>query len=77
MLLSLNSLVQTIAPATAFHDTSCLLIHNLHLSVHHDILVVVIKHGVCFQELLQGVYSLALYTIVSQHLVFLVKTLLV
>ena len=77
VLLSFNSLVQTIAPATAFHDTSCLLIHNLHLSVHDNIFVVLIEHGVTLQELLQGVNTFALYTIVSQHLVFLVKTLLV
>jgi hypothetical protein len=57
--------------------SSRLLIHNLHLSVHDNIFVVLIEHSVTLQELLQGVNTFALYTIVSQHLVFLVKTLLV
>ena len=77
MLLSLYSLVQAIAPAATLHDTTCLLIHDLHLTVHDYILVVLIKHGVSLQELLQGVNTLALYAVVSQQLVLDVQTLLV
>ena len=77
MLLGLDSLVQAVAPASAFHDTACLLVDNLHLAVHHDVFVVLVEHGVGLQELLQGVHALALYAVVSHHLVLDVETLLV
>ena len=47
VLLGLHCLVQSIAPTTAFHDTACLLIHNLHLSVDDDVVVVEFKECVC------------------------------
>ena len=58
MLLSLDSLVETIAPTASFHDTSSLLIDNLHLSVHYDVLVITIEHRVCLEQLLDGMYAL-------------------
>ena len=77
MLLSFNSLVQAIAPAATFHDTTSLLVNDLHLTVHDYILVVLIKHGVSLQQLLQGVNTLALYAIVCQILILLVEASLV
>ena len=77
MLLSFDSLMQAIAPATTFHDTTSLLIDNLHFAIHDNIFVVLIKHGISFQQLLKCVNSFTLYTIVCQHLVFLVETFLV
>ena len=77
MLLSLYSLVQAIAPAATLHDTTSLLIYDLHLTVHDYILVVLIKHSVSLQELLQGVNTLALYAVVSQQLILDIQTLLV
>ena len=77
MLLGLYSLVQTVAPTTTFHDTARLLIHNLHLTVDHHILVILIKHTVGLQQLLQGVYALTLDGIMVQQLVFLVEAILV
>ena len=76
MLLCLYSLVQTIAPAAAFHDTACLLVHDLDLAVHDNILVVLVEHGVSIEQLLQGVHTVALNGIVVEHVVFLVNLLL-
>ena len=68
MLLSLDSLVQAVAPASAFHDTACLLVDNLHLAVHNNVLVVLVEHGVSLQQLLQGMYTLRLYGVVVELL---------
>ena len=76
MLLGLDSLVQAVAPASAFHDTACLLVDNLHLAVHNNVLVVLVEHGVSLQQLLQGVYTFRLYGIVVEHGVLLVEALL-
>ena len=64
VLLSLYSLVQSVAPSSAFHDTSCLLVDNLHLTVHDDILVVLVEHGICLKQLLQCMYTLTLNAVV-------------
>ncbi len=77
MLLGLYSLVQAVAPTTTFHDTSGLLVNNLHLSVHHHILIVLIKHGVGLEQLLQGVYAVALNSIVIEEIVLLIQSFLV
>ena len=77
MLLGLDSLMETVAPAASFHDTSCLLIHNLHLTVDNDIFVVLVEHGVGLEQLLQGVHTLALHGIVVEQCVLLVETLLI
>ena len=39
MLLGLNGLMESVAPAASLHDTSGLLVDNLHLTVHDDIFV--------------------------------------
>ena len=49
MLFSLDSLVQSVAPTTAFHNTTGLLVYNLDFTILDDILVVEIEHGVCLQ----------------------------
>ena len=77
MLLGFDGLMQTVAPAAALHDTACLLVHNLHLAIHDHILVVLVEHGVGLEQLLQGMYALALHAIVCQQVVFLVHTLLI
>ena len=76
VLLSLYSLVESVAPAAAFHDTACLLVDNLHLAVHNNVLVVLVEHGVSLQQLLQGMYTLRLYGVVVEHGVLLVEALL-
>ena len=69
--------MQTVAPAAALHDTSCLLVDDLHLSVDDHVLVVLVKHTVGLQQLLEGMYTLRLHGIVVEHLVFLVEALLI
>ena len=44
ILLGLDSLVETVAPAASLHDTASLLIHNLDLSVDNDIVHVLLEH---------------------------------
>ena len=77
VFLCLDSLMQAIAPAAAFHDTASLLIDNLNLSVDNDILIILIKHCICLEQLLQRVYTLALNGIMSHEFVFLVYALLI
>ena len=72
MLLCLNSLVQAIAPATTFHDTTSLFVDNLNLTIQDNILIILIEHCVCLQELLQRVYTFTLNSIVSHQRIFLV-----
>ena len=77
MLLSLHGLMKSVAPAASFHDTSCLLIHNLHLAVDNDIFVILVEHGVCLEQLLQCMHTLALHCIMVEQCVLLVESGLV
>ena len=72
-----DGLVQTVGVTAAFHDTSGLLVHNLHLTVDYHILVVFLEHGVSLQQLVDGMYTLALDGEVSHKGVFLGKAFLV
>ena len=76
MLLCLDSLMEAVAPPSAFHDTSCLLVDNLHLSVYDNILIVLVEHTVGLEQLLEGMDTLRLYGVVCQHLILLVETVL-
>ena len=77
MLLSLDSLMQAVAPTTTIHDTASLLVDNLYLAIHNDIFVVFVEHGVSLEQLLESVHTLTLHAIVSQELILLLKFLLV
>ena len=77
VLLGFDSLVQSVAPAASLHDTTRLLIDNLHFAVDDHILVVLVEHGVGLQQLLQGMHTLRLHGIVLEHFIFLVQALLV
>ena len=77
VLLGLNSLVQSVAPAAPLHDTSCLLVNNLNLAVDNHILIVLVEHAVSLEQLLQSVNALALNGVVAHQLVLLVKALLI
>ena len=59
VFLGLDSLMQAVAPAASFHDTSGLLVDNLHLSVHDNVILVLVEHGVGLEELLEGMYAVA------------------
>ena len=75
--LGFDGLVQTVRVAAAFHDTSCLLIHDLYLSVDYHVFIIFLEHGVSLQQLVDGVYTFALDGIVGHQCVFLFKALLV
>ena len=51
ILLCFDSLMQTIAVATTGKNTSGKFIDNHHLTVLHDVLIITLEKGVCFQEL--------------------------
>ena len=77
VLLSLYSLVQSVAPTATFHNTTSLLVYNLNLAVNNHIFVVLVEHAVSLEQLLQSVNTLALNGVVTHQLVFLVQTLLI
>ena len=77
MFLCFNSLMQSVAPLATFHDTTCLLVHDFHFTVDDNVFVILVEHGVSLEQLLQGVYALALYRVVVEKFVLLVKALLV
>ena len=75
--LGFDSLVQSVRVAATFHDTACLLVYDLHLSVDHYIFIIFLEHGVSLQQLVDGVYTFRFDGIVCQKFIFLFKQLLV
>ena len=76
-LFGLDSLVQAVRVTAALHDTACLLIHNLYLTIlGNDILYVAVEHGICLEQLVYGVYTLRLDGVVGKHLLLLLVLLL-
>ena len=65
IFLRLNGLVQTVAPATAFHDTSRTLVDNLDLAVDDHIVHVLGEHGVGLEQLVDRVHALGLEGVVG------------
>ena len=49
-LFGLNGLVQSVAVTTTFHDAAGLLVDDLHLVVHDDVLDVLFEQCVCLQS---------------------------
>ena len=66
-LLSFDSLVQAIGVAATVHDTTRLLVDDHDLVVHDDILVILLEEGIGLEELVHGVYALALDSIVREE----------
>ena len=64
VFLGLNSLVQAITPTTAFHDTTCLFVDYLYLTVHYHILFIDAEHGISLQQLEDRMYTVALDRVV-------------
>ncbi len=54
-LLSLDGLMQPVGVAATVHDAARLLVHDLHLPVHDDVLDVLLEQIVGFQQLVDGV----------------------
>ena len=70
-LLGLDSLVQTVRITASLKDTSRLLVNNLDLAVSHHILDILVKHGICLQQLIHGMHTLALDCEIGKNPVFL------
>ena len=76
MLLSLDSLMKTIAPTTSLHNTARLLVDNLNLTILDNIFVVQVEHGICLQQLLDSMYTFALGGIIIEDLILCFNLLL-
>ena len=50
-----DRLVQTVGPATAFHQASGEIVNDDHFAVLHDVLMIELVKRVCFQRLLDAV----------------------
>ena len=72
--LRFYSLMQTITPTTAIHDTSCLFVDNLYLTIHNHIVRIFFEHGVCLQQLINGVYAFCFNGVIGHQLIFLSQT---
>ena len=64
IFLGFNRLVQAVRIASAFHHTTCLLVDNLHLSIHKDVLRVFFKHVVGLEQLVDRVDTLGFDAVV-------------
>ena len=71
VLLRLDSLMESVAPAASFHDTTGLLIDDLDLSVLNDIVNLLIEHCICLKELVYSMYTLRLEGEISKDLILL------
>ncbi len=60
VLLGLHRLMQSVAPAPALHDSAGLLVHDLHLAVHYDVVHILLEHGIGLEQLDHRVHPLAL-----------------
>ena len=69
VLLRLDGLVESVAPAASLHYTAGLLVHNLDLVVIDHIIDVLLEHCVCLEQLVYGVDALALEGVVAKYLV--------
>ena len=69
VLFRLHCLVQTIGPATTFHNTACLLVHDLHLTAIDDIIDIFLEEGVGLEQLVYGMYALRLNAVVGQDII--------
>ena len=59
-LFRLDGLMQPVRITTAFHDTACLLVDDLHLPVDDYVFVVFLEKRVGFQQLVDCVHAFAL-----------------
>ena len=77
VFLGFDSLVQTVGVAATFHDTACLLVYNFHLTVNHNVFIVLLEHGISLQQLVDGMNPFGFDSIICQQLIFLGQTFLI
>ncbi len=68
--------MQTVRPATPFHNTSGLLIDDLHLVVVNDIVHIFFKQRVGFEQLVDRMHALRLDAVVGHYVVLTLLFLL-
>ena len=76
VLLGFHRLVESVGPPATLHNTSGLLIHDLHLAAVDDIVHIFLEKGVCFEQLVHGMHALGLNGIIGQDVVLLLLFLL-
>ena len=69
VLFGFYRLVQTIGPTTTFHNTACLLVHDLHLTAVDDVVHIFLKEGVGLEQLVYGMHALRLNAVVGQDII--------
>ena len=62
--------MQTVGIATAFHDTTGLLIHDFHLVIHQHVVDIFFEKGIGFQQLIDGVNALAFDAVIAHQIIF-------
>ena len=72
-----DCLVQSVGVAATFHDTTCLLVYDLHLSVDHYVFVVFLEHGVSLQQLVDSMYTFRFNSVVCKQFVLFLQQLFV
>src|SRR5690606_37146788 len=70
ILLSFDRLMETVRITATFHHTASLLIDDLHLTIHDDILGVTLKHTIGFEELVYSMNALSFHAVVFDHFFF-------
>ncbi len=76
VLLRLDGLMESVAPAASLHYTAGLLIDNLDLSVFRDYVIdIQLEHRICLQKLDDSVHALALEGEVRHQLILLLTLL--
>ena len=65
--------MQTVRIPTAVHDPSRLFINDFHLVVHENIVHVLFEQGIRLEQLIHGMHTRTLDTIVSHELAFHLK----
>ena len=69
VLLGFHSLVQTVRPAAALHDTARLLVHDLHLAAVDDVIHIFLEEGVGFEELIHRMNALRFDAVIGKDIV--------
>ena len=75
IFFSFNRLVQTIRITAPLHDTTGLLIHNLHLIIDHHIFYILLEQSVSFQQLTYSMHTLRFHGVILNHFVFTLQLL--
>ena len=71
MFLCLYSLMKSVTPTATIHNTSGLLVNDLHLTIYNDIFIIFVKHRISLKKLLYGMHTFTFHGIIREKLIFL------